>query len=385
MQQIQNLLNQVQIIVAKNNQLLDATGGRFNIFSVIGVNHYETINSSILAELLNPKGSHGLKHLFLSAFIEVVNKHGKMCLFDCKTANVITEAYVGGNGRIDILIEDSNNHAIILENKIYANDQDRQLKRYNDYATTKYHEGNFTILYLTLDGVNASDNSGDGVSYISISFKETIIEWLEECVRIAVRYPIVRETINQYINHVKQLTNQDMENINKEEILEILSKKENLEAVFKISMNIENVKRKIFREKLIPQLKEIANEFHLELDYSGDDCAKIYGGITFLNSEWKHSKIVFEFGAANYSGMYYGIAKKEANYPMYSSSAVQDALKKIADLRINNGWWFCYKNVNGVYSTWNEDAFLAILNGKMKEYFRRIIFEMLDTLKGLDL
>lgn len=385
MQQIQNILNQVKIIVTKNNQLLDATGGRFNIFSVIGVNHYETINSSILAELLNPKGSHGLKHHFLSAFIEEVNKHGKMCLFDCKTANVTTEAYVGGNGRIDILIEDSNHHAIILENKIYANDQNKQLKRYNDYAANNYHAGNFTILYLTLDGVNASDNSGKGVEYIPISYKETIIEWLEECVRIAVHYPIVRETINQYINHVKQLTNQDMENINKEEILEILSKEENLEAVFKISMNIENVKRKIFREKLIPQLKEIANEFYLELDYSGDDCAKTDGGVIFINSEWKHAKIVFAFAGANYSGMYYGIAKNEANYPMYSSSTVQDALKKIADLRINDACWFCQKNMKGVYSTWNEDVFIAILNGKMKEDFRRIIFEMLDTLKGLDL
>jgi len=385
MQQIQYLLSQVKTIVAKNNQLLDATGGRFNIFSVIGVNHYETINSSILAELLNPKGSHGLKHHFLSAFIEEVNKHGEMCLFDCKTANVTTEAYVGGNGRIDILIEDSNHHAIILENKIYANDQDRQLKRYNDYAANNYHEGNFTILYLTLDGVDASDNSGKGVEYIPISYKETIIEWLEECVRIAVHYPIVRETINQYINHVKQLTNQDMENINKEEILDILSKKENVEAVFKISKNIDDVKKKIIRDTFAPQLKEIADEFHLELVYSGDDCALKDGGFTFLNNEWKHARIVFAFDAANYGKMYYGIAKKEANCPMYSSSAIQDALKKIAYLQINNGWWFCYKNVNGVYFTWNEDAFLAILNGEMKEYFRRIIFEMLDTLKGLDL
>lgn len=385
MQQIQNLLNQVKIIVTKNNQLLDATGGRFNIFSVIGVNHYETINSSILAELLNPKGSHGLKHRFLSAFIEEVNKHGVMCLFDSKTATVITEAYVGGNGRIDILIEDSNHHAIILENKIYANDQDKQLKRYNDYATTKYHEGNFTILYLTLDGVDASDQSGKEVKYIPISYKETIIEWLEECVRLAVRYPIVRETINQYINHVKQLTNQDMENNNKEEILEILSKKENLEAVFKIYNNIDDVKKRIFRETLVPQLKEIADEFHLEFRDVESDYASKNDGFTFFNSEWKHAKIVFQFDAAIYKGMYYGIGKKEANYPMYSSSAVQDALKKIADLRMNNEWWFCHKDMKGVYSAWNEDAFVAILNGKMKEDLRRIIFEILETLKGFDI
>ena len=70
---------------------------------------------------------------------------------------------------------------------------------------------------------------------------------------------------------------------------------------------------------------------------------------------------------------------------MYSSSAVQDALKKIADLRMNNEWWFCHKDMKGVYSAWNEDAFVAILNGKMKEDLRRIIFEILETLKGFDI
>ena len=69
------------------------------------------------------------------------------------------------------------------------------------------------ILYLTPDGRYASDDSGRGVDYRCISYKKTIIEWLGQCVGIAVHRPLVRETINQYINYLKQLTGQDMSTI----------------------------------------------------------------------------------------------------------------------------------------------------------------------------
>ena len=66
---IQNLLNQVSIITKKNAEYIDATGGRFNMFRIVGVNHYENTHSAILAELLNPKGTHGLKSKLLELFV----------------------------------------------------------------------------------------------------------------------------------------------------------------------------------------------------------------------------------------------------------------------------------------------------------------------------
>jgi hypothetical protein len=72
MDNIRNLLNQVAIISKKNAEILDATGGRFNVFRLCGVDHYENVHSTILAELLNPKGTHGLKEKFLNKFIETL-------------------------------------------------------------------------------------------------------------------------------------------------------------------------------------------------------------------------------------------------------------------------------------------------------------------------
>ncbi len=46
-------------------------GDFFNVFNTIGLWSEEVrLHSSFIAELLNPKGSHGLTHRFLQAFIE---------------------------------------------------------------------------------------------------------------------------------------------------------------------------------------------------------------------------------------------------------------------------------------------------------------------------
>lgn len=235
---IHSLLSQIGTIIKKNDEILDATGSRFNIFGILGVNHYETTHSAILAEFLNPKGSHALGTQFLDKLLEIV---GLQFFLDTKQANVITEMWCGENGRMDIVIE-SCGKAIIIENKIYATDQYAQLKRYQDYANKKYH-GNFKILYLTLWGDDASEHSGKDVVYTSISYRKVIIEWLEYCVMLAANYPTVRETINQYINHIKKLTNQDMSTKQKDEIIKIML--ENIEASLNIVDNIDPVKEQI--------------------------------------------------------------------------------------------------------------------------------------------
>jgi len=199
MQDIQNLLNQVGIIVKKNNEILDATGGRFNIFNIIGIASDEVrLHSALLAELLNPNGSHGMKDAFLIAFVDEMKKvelDSKLAAFDFKSAKVKVEKTIGEvteeeGGRIDIIIEDKNRYAIIIENKIYAGDQTAQLIRYDNHGKKRFN--GHTILYLTLDGHEASDGSAKNIKYVKISYAIHILHWLESCLSIAVRQPLVR-------------------------------------------------------------------------------------------------------------------------------------------------------------------------------------------------
>ena len=63
--QIRRLLSEVQIVVKKNREMLDRTEWNFNVFKLCGIDHYENWHSKILAEFLNPHGTHGLGGEFL--------------------------------------------------------------------------------------------------------------------------------------------------------------------------------------------------------------------------------------------------------------------------------------------------------------------------------
>lgn len=269
MTQIDSLLHQIQIINTKNQEILDATGARFNMFKLCGVNHYENTHSSILAEFLNPSGSHGLSMKFLKAFIDLFASDDIKNSFAFDKAQVITE-YPTNFGRIDIVIKDNQQNILILENKIYAVDQFEQLKRYHSYAQKyKKHE----IFYLTLTGSEASEHSGQNVDYTRLSYAVQIIHWLEQCVLIAVNHPIVRETINQYINHLKNLTNQDMDAKNSEELSNLILNSESNFAAFNILMQNQgkiyqrliNDSAKILEEEVV-KIVALKNSLKYEFD-----------------------------------------------------------------------------------------------------------------------
>lgn len=261
MNELQKLLNEIGKIKKSNDNIANATGNRFNVFGVLGVDHYETQHSKILAEFLNPQGSHGSQELFLKEFVK--QNIEEEFEFDCKNAKVYTEYYAQDKGRLDILIEQKDGKkAIIIENKVYAQDSDKQLIRYKEFAK-KYGKNNYKILYLTLYGNEASMQSADGVKYKTLSYANDIIKWLEECAKISIHKAMARETINQYVNHLKQLTGQDMTAKEQEKLVEVcLKNDENLKNAFEIAEKIGEIKSKLLHKNLI----EISENFPLDFD-----------------------------------------------------------------------------------------------------------------------
>ena len=290
MENIRNLLNQIKSITNKNDEILDATGARFNMFKICGVNHYENTHSAILAEFLHPNGAHGLKSKPLERFVALFGNDVLKNNFNYEKAQVIKE-YNTDYGRIDILIEDNRNNAIIIENKIYAADQWEQLKRYDKYACTKY--GNYQIFYLTLRGSEASEQSGKDVNYKCLAYENQIIEWLEQCVAIAVHFPIVRETLNQYINHLKTLTDQDMDSKNREELIKMIASNPHyIKSALEVSKIWESCKKEIINQ-LKPHIQVIAQKLELE-PYIDRDLGQNETGFWFKKPEWDYS-ILFWF------------------------------------------------------------------------------------------
>lgn len=191
-------------------------GKCFNVFSALQLYSDEVrLHSRLLAVLLNPKAKHGLDDKFLKSFLLAAGLPHDY-ISDCKEP--IVERSVGEvtdttGGRIDIILEDSKQkHAIIIENKIYANDQPNQLLRYHNYAKEQFGEDNFKLIYLTLDGCEPSDCSlgGEKFDLIKLSYAQDILKLLEDLAQSISPKP-VRSTIEDYSKIIKQLTYQDME------------------------------------------------------------------------------------------------------------------------------------------------------------------------------
>jgi len=167
-------------------------------------------HSMFLYELLNPDGSHyqGIKYLeiFIKDILELSD-------FDYKNVKVGRETFTDTSRRIDFTIE-NDKYYIAIEMKIDAGDQDEQLDDYFTFAKKQGKE-NTKVYYLTRDGKEANPKSvkNEETEYETISFQSDIIEFIEKSVEKSVSLPIVRETLIQYKNLIKKITNQTTQEI----------------------------------------------------------------------------------------------------------------------------------------------------------------------------
>lgn len=276
MDKLKSLLNQINLILAREKAIKQEKqnrGENFNIFSTLNLSKNETrLHSAFIAELLNPKGAHGVQDSFLKCFIQSICPSFN---FDTINTHVETEYYIGQinkdgvrGGRIDIILLDDQNHAVIIENKIGASEQGTQLERYNNYAKDEKFS-DYRLLYLTPEG-NESDTIEDNNHYRPISYRNDILNWLELCVCIAACHPLIRETIRQYITNLKEILYiMDRENENK--LIEIATTKEYVDSTLTIIENTESIMKNI-RVHFVEQLKKLANNKELEFDCDENLC-----------------------------------------------------------------------------------------------------------------
>jgi len=182
-------------------------GERFNIFSILGVQHDENrTHSRYLAELLNPAGRHGEGLRFLDAFVKEtlglpVHLAGRV--------KVDRELATDDRRRVDIVVE-SPNLIIGIELKINAGDQKAQL--YDYYAELRQRAGTTktaVLVYLTLDGKPPSTYSLKNLELGNVrclSFAEDIRGWLDTCVALCNKKPELSYALIQYRRMLETLT-----------------------------------------------------------------------------------------------------------------------------------------------------------------------------------
>lgn len=303
---LNQLLNEVQTISESYEKIAEATGENFNIFSVLKVETNEvSTHSRFISELLNPKGVHGQENKFLKAFVEIVEEiveEIEYIKINTDTTKVYTE-FPSKNGRVDILLKDAESQSIVIENKVYSDESENQL---DHYASDFPHS---LKLYLTLYGEEPSNGE-----FKSISYENDILKWLERCKELAVDAPILRESIAQYINLLKKLTNQNLYRKMSEKITERVLKDRNSFNAFKTLMN---AKREVIYNSLkyhfLPRLKQIADKYELTLKINDDDFLnqdEKWRGFRMFNEKLlsNNLNIFFEFEKSNYNGLTFGFS-----------------------------------------------------------------------------
>ena len=179
---------------------------RFNVFDYLHTK--EPGLSRVIADLLNPRASHGQGTLFLHALLEKLEwcplRHD---LEECQVS-AATEHRIPSGRKIDVVarvvVTGERPWCLAIENKPYAVDQENQVRDYLEYLEEEFDE-RFLLLYLPPTGEGPSERSVDpkelverwkyrfGIvpyhegqgersdEFAAFRFPFSLTDWLEEC------------------------------------------------------------------------------------------------------------------------------------------------------------------------------------------------------------
>ncbi|MGL4908378.1 MAG: PD-(D/E)XK nuclease family protein [Bacteroidales bacterium] len=158
----------------------------------------ENTHSDILAKLFEPKW--GLWDIL----VELLKKEGIVDLTHIsKEAKIIREKH-----KIDILITDGKT-AIIIENKINAPDQAKQLITYFEKTSKQFEH--IIVIYLTLFGHSPSNDSKADLDVKLISYQYHILNWLEKWHKENLNNSNIDDNlklfVKLYIEQIRRMTN----------------------------------------------------------------------------------------------------------------------------------------------------------------------------------
>lgn len=192
----------------------------YNLFHILRIRHLETVtHTPFLVNLLNPEGSHAQGDLFLRSFLQKVVGFGNLGQF--RLQELKENKHAQSLGIMDIFLRfvlAKKQYALVIENKVYAGDQPKQLKRYFEYCRNVmgYADEQIKILYLSPNGKPPKEKGSDQVpvdfseltsqSVLKLAgYKKEIAAWLEECCQNLPHQGKLYFSLQQYLQTIKYL------------------------------------------------------------------------------------------------------------------------------------------------------------------------------------
>jgi hypothetical protein len=381
------LLNDTKRIVKHQDEIKILRGENFNIFSILKVESKEnSTHTAFIGELLNPDGSHLFKTTFLEYFLKTIGFSGT---FDIASAKLILEKHIGERnhdlkkgGRIDIYIVDAKENSICIENKIYATDQENQIQRY-----VNHNLGKNSVYYLTLQGNDASEHSKgelkNNQDYYCISYKRTIIDWLEECLKASVEQPILRESIKQYILLLKKMTNQLSDSTMDKEIQELIIR--NYQSAKLIEGNVWKIEKDATYQFLLDVKTLVQNSLGSHWIITVDEeLDNSWTGLKITHPDWNGIQVKLEGDSKiPWTRSIYGI---NALNTEWDRTEINKKTEHITLLQTNfksTKYWPYYKHILSFFTT--EERARLFDNDKRKDLVKEISDLLIELSKECEM
>ncbi|CAE6516631.1 conserved hypothetical protein [Nitrosomonas nitrosa] len=378
---VNSLLKQVTFATATLNEARERFSDRlapeFSIFDYLRTD--EIGLSRCIASLLDPKGTHGQKNVFLEAFLARLNWPANI-----EIRSIELEKQVNGQRRIDIYLRFENGEIIGVENKPWAGDQKNQLSDYAAFIEKEAGGHRWCLIYLSnydpsgdsgiKDKQEVLENEG---KFIRLSFP-AIIEWLEECA-CKSKALVVRMFIEELTKFIRSNVNGKLEMSEENEIKNIvLASSETLASAFHISSAMTKVKEallKEFRDEIKKKLED--KGFELIWDDALSNGWKSCSGFNIKFKKEHKLFLRFEFNASGLNDFFWGIAR-ESKF-IKKDEIIWNQINAVMNDRFGSGskpeehwpWWshIDRKEFSQAYRNWysSETPWIAIKEKKLAD------------------
>lgn len=349
---------------------------QFNCFRYIDPKEMKL--SEIIADLLDPEGTHSQGHRFLFAFLRRIGLE-QWC--DGKEIQVDTEVPAFGNRRFDIEIRWPD-RSLVIENKPWAGDQEEQLSNYAK-DLRKRSLDHWHLVYLSGIGQEPNESSISEkdlaeckkAGLITVAdYENMLLPWLDDCRSVceSERFRwFLGELKTYFLAEFKGERDMQERQAVKEQVLKNPS---SLKAALEVTSALPDIKEELL-QTLTKQLQKNVQPFGWTVEWFGVYLRKESGYfINFLPEQSYH--LTFQFQSASLNDLDFGMSKIDDKLP--DKPEITRLMKK-ANLGLGPGethaWWPWFAPVKEEIRNWENNSlpWLKIHDGSLAKEFIKMV------------
>lgn len=406
---MQELIGQVADIVEEYRSKREQIGLNYNVFTLMDIERREEeTHEYMIYSILNYRNSDRRKE-FIEQFLISM---GIPKSFLREQWTVEREYYTEKHGRLDLFFKPSGHgkKCVVVELKVDAEDQPRQLKRYEDYVRVCRYQ-DYRIIYLTLDGRDPEEQSYEGMVHpewlMRKSFGVDVLNWLEGCIEICQNKNVDAGFMQQYWILLKKLTEEDkMGN----DVAKLIKSSRELRACLEIEQALHEIKGQIlydfmdaiYHEMKIKRCKPIEDYYDCAIDYYNERGYYPQFSYEIVSFCLQNQQVTLAFrivvdGTLQFCIEYFDKQNEVINNNDFKkkykqiNQKVENAITQVLNEAIRNNKWksIIWKDIKDVYSEKYDfklfgDNCIKLMNKTyLRDEAKRIAGEMMYYIKEI--